>query len=86
MFLDLLLRIVASLDKSLGDTMPSLDEERIGSIHEDQIQLSLGPSGIGEVGIDNQEVHMMPLIGGPDIASRETQTPFCPFNAGIEPG
>jgi hypothetical protein len=44
-------RVIAPLDKSLGDRVPALQEKRLREVHEGEVQLALRPSGIGEVGV-----------------------------------
>jgi hypothetical protein len=53
-FFHLFLRVIAPLDRSLGDLMPALYEKRLRELHKGQVQLALRPSEIGEVDVDNE--------------------------------
>lgn len=39
--------------------MPALHEKRLREFHEGEVQLALRPPGIGEVGVDNENVHLV---------------------------
>ena len=59
MFFHLFLRVIAPLDRSLGDLMPALYEKRLRELHEGEVQLALRPSEIGEVDVDNKYFHLV---------------------------
>src|ERR1700676_1282246 len=51
------LRVIAALDKCFDDLISAFQEKRFCQVHEGEVQLALRPSGIGEVGVDDEYFH-----------------------------
>src|SRR6185295_13947870 len=76
-FLHLFFCVIASLDKSLRDLMPTLPKKSLRAVHEGEVQLALGPSGIVEVCVDDKYFHLvLRLAGRSDVAPAMLRPPF----------